>query len=292
MPAAMTERKMLVIWQDFLRDKRELKTAANEPVRIVYPGRRNDDRGADFKDAVIATRQGHLKGDIEIHVKASDWWTHRHHRDPAYNRVILHVVYWNDGGEAIVLENGASVPTVALDNYTRNNVIPAVRPPMPCRGAGQGGNAVLIARRLDEAGEARFLTQAANFQTMTAPDGVGQALYRGMMTALGYAKNKEAMAALARRMPLERLEAITHDKISDSDYLAQCQARLLGAAGLLPSQRAGLPLIDKQAGGWEARLENIRAASGETAQLSAEAWRFFKVRPGNHPVRRIAAMSW
>lgn len=292
MPTAITEKGVMAIWQDWLRDRKDLKTAADEPVTIVYPGRRNDDRGADFKDAVIATGKGRLKGDIEIHVKTSDWFMHRHHRDPAYNRVILHVVYRNDSGKAIVLENGAEVPTVALDNFVRNDAARAILPPLPCRRAGCRDNAILIARRLDAAGEARFLTQAARFQTMRAQEGAGQALYRGLMTALGYVKNKEAMAALARRVTLARLETAAHESIADIEYLAQCQARLTGAAGLLPSQRAGSSSTDEPAGDWEARLGNIWAVGGGTAHMPATEWRFFKVRPGNSPVRRIAAMSY
>ena len=70
----------------------KLTTKNGKPLKIIYPGRINDDRGADFRDAVIATGRRLIKGDIEIHVKDSDWRAHRHHRNPIYNRVILHVV--------------------------------------------------------------------------------------------------------------------------------------------------------------------------------------------------------
>ena len=84
---------MVETWQR-LMNRAGLTTAGGEPIRIIYPGRKNDGRGADFRDAVIATSQGVIKGDIEVHVKSSDWQAHRHHQDPAYNRVILHVVMW------------------------------------------------------------------------------------------------------------------------------------------------------------------------------------------------------
>ena len=75
-------------------------------------------------------------------------------------------------------------------------------PLIPCRGAGYRGNARLIASILDEAGEARFFARAAHFREIIAQSGAGQALYQGIMTALGYSKNKEAMAELAGRLPL------------------------------------------------------------------------------------------
>ncbi len=91
----LSERQLVKIWQHQLLDKTELITEGSEPVKVIYPGRINDDQGADFRDAVIATSQGLVKGDIELHVKSSDWRVHHHHQNPAYNRVILHVVMWH-----------------------------------------------------------------------------------------------------------------------------------------------------------------------------------------------------
>ena len=90
----LSESQIIKIWQYQLLDRGELATEGGEPVEIIYPGRINDNQGADFRGAVIATRGKLIKGDIELHVKSSDWQAHQHHRDPVYNRVILHVVMW------------------------------------------------------------------------------------------------------------------------------------------------------------------------------------------------------
>ena len=198
MPTAITEKRVLEIWQNSLQNRKDLLTEENESVRIIYPGRRNDDRGADFKDAVIATGRQQIKGDIEIHVKASSWWAHGHHRDPAYNRVILHVVYRNDSEKAIVLQNGSSAPTLALHDYIKTDDRPALPPAMPCRNAFYRGNMSFIGRMLDEAGEQRFLARAVYFKQAITQAGPGQAFYRGIMTALGYSKNKQPMEELAQ----------------------------------------------------------------------------------------------
>jgi len=115
LPNNLPERVVVEIWQQLMA-RAELTTAGSEPIRIIYPGRKNDDRGADFRDAVIATSQGIIKGDIEVHVKSSDWQAHRHHQDPAYNRVILHVVMWHNSQAATELHNGKTAPILALDN--------------------------------------------------------------------------------------------------------------------------------------------------------------------------------
>jgi hypothetical protein len=107
------------------------------------------------------------------------------------------------------------------------------------------------------------------------------------MTALGYSKNKAPMAELARYLPLQKLEAMAVNTAPDSEYLASCQSYLMGMAGLLPSQRGRLNPTDT----WAEKLENIWANGGEAACLSFSDWHFFKVRPGNHPLRRLASMS-
>jgi hypothetical protein len=69
----LPESQVIKIWQRLLRYRTELTTEGGEPIKIIYPGRINDDRGADFRDAVITTSQGLIKGDIEVHVKSSGW---------------------------------------------------------------------------------------------------------------------------------------------------------------------------------------------------------------------------
>lgn len=289
MPTVMTEKQVVQLWQETLQYQTALKTRNDESIDIIYPGRRNDDRGADFKDAVIATARGRLKGDIEIHVKASDWWLHRHHQDPAYNRVILHVVYQNDTENSITQANGYQVPTLALDNSTASNDAITLASATPCRGYGYHQNIGQITRVLEKFGEARFLSRAAQINETITKQGAGQALYGGIMTALGYTKNKAAMAELARLIPLDILEVASTN--SDDEYVVRCQAWLMGAAGLLPSQRDKGFLLKPAEDDWVSKLENSWRESGIEPLMSAPDWSFFKVRPGNHPVRRLAAMS-
>jgi len=292
MPLTVPESRVLALWRSAIQRRVDLVTEDNEPVRIIYPGRPNDDRGADLRDAVIATRRGLFKGDIEIHVKSTGWRSHRHHEDPAYNRVILHVVYRQDTGGAPALQHGGEAPTLALHHYAEEQagrrITSVFSPVVPaaCRAdpASVGG-------LLDKAGEARFLAGVAHFQEEALPAGHGQALYRGIMTALGYSKNKEAMAGLAGHMPLRELENISSGTGPDDSCLAQLQAVLLGTAGLLPAPRRLRCPPGTPAGEYARELERCWEKSGGTAQMAAGDWRFFRVRPGNFPVRRIVAMS-
>ena len=74
----------------------ELTTAEGEAIEIVNNGYRNTDSGPDFKEAKIRIGSTLWAGNVEIHVRTSDWNRHRHQYDKAYDNVILHVVYEND----------------------------------------------------------------------------------------------------------------------------------------------------------------------------------------------------
>lgn len=92
----VTESLLVRVWHSqILRDK-ELITAGGESFRVIYPGRTNSESGPDFHHAIIATGEGELRGDVELHVRSSGWQAHGHHRDPRYNGLILHVVMWHN----------------------------------------------------------------------------------------------------------------------------------------------------------------------------------------------------
>ena len=297
MPKNIPERVVVEIWQ-WLMDRAGLTTAGGEPIRIIYPGRKNDGRGADFRDAVIATSQGTIKGDIEVHVKSSDWRAHRHHQDPAYNRVILHVVMWHNSRAATELHNGETAPILALDKYLEglsNHRAGSVHPPsgstMPCLETAKGLANDMLAEFLDSAGEERFRGKAAQFQAELSQMKASQCLYQGVMGALGYVKNKPPMLKLAERLPLQILQSMIRGEASDQECLAQLQALLLGTAGLLPSQHQNRHR-EYQDGEWADKLEGLWASSHGTKAMSEDDWHLFKVRPNNFPPRRIAAMSY
>jgi hypothetical protein len=293
MAAAFPESQVVRIWQDCLPGRTDLVTEDGGPVEIIYPGRLNDDCGADLRDAVIATDGRLQKGDVEVHVKSSSWWGHRHHQNPLFNGVILHVVYWHDIAAVVTLQNGRRVPTLALRRYFegRKAVSPSPRRPMPCRAAiGRRAEGV-TGRVLDAAGDRRFFARVAELGEELHHDGAAPVLYRGIMGALGYTKNKLPMRELARRMPLPRLLALARDTASREERLARYQALLMGTAGLLPSQQGG-KRGHEPSEGWVARLEETWAAFGKGAVMSPDDWHSFKVRPGNLPRRRVAAMSY
>jgi hypothetical protein len=292
------EKDVVAVWQNCMRSGMALTTEQGEPVEIIYPGRRNNGPGADYQDAVITTGGRLIKGDIEVHVRSGDWWSHRHHLDPAYNRVVLHVVMWHDREAPTNLCNGDTVPVLALStskdaSLEKGSIVPFPSVlSTPCARGISGIAMERLAGFLDRVGDARFLARAAEFQADLAGKDDGQVLYRGIMGALGYSRNKMACLELADRLPLVKLESMASGKYSDGECITRLQALLIGTAGLLPSQRGSGYFRDGLAHGYIGKLERLWSSHRGGCEMSADMWHLSCTRPYNSPLRRLAAMSY
>ncbi|MDR2907440.1 MAG: DUF2851 family protein [Bacteroidales bacterium] len=109
----MNEEFLYYLWR-FQLWHSPLQTANNELVEVINPGFRNTDGGPDFSNARIRIGDTLWAGHVEIHIKSSDWYTHHHERDPAYDTVILHVVYEDDciARRAV----GTTIPTCSVQH--------------------------------------------------------------------------------------------------------------------------------------------------------------------------------
>jgi hypothetical protein len=278
-----SEKQAALIWQQVVG--RELTSLEDELVSIIYPGRANGDNGPDFRDAVIVNNSYLTKGDVEVHVKSSDWYSHEHHTDAEYNNVILHVVMWHDCNSATLLQSGKPVPVLCLAKALRHQAYLLPYRQLPCSQILDHMDRQTLKKLLNAAGEEKFKQKARHFQAqhsaLTALS-AGQVLFRGMMRALGYAKNTKPFEDLADRMPLNSIES--------REGLALKQALLLGTAGLLPSQRwQGKFAREKEV----QELEQIWQSAGKKVKTMKEGdWNLSHIYPNNSPVRRIVAQSY
>jgi hypothetical protein len=286
---AVDEAFVARLWraQRFARDA--LRTTEGQPVEVVYPGRRRGERGPDFQEALLVFDELTLeRGGVEVHLRASDWARHGHQRDPTYNATLLHVVLWDDAREPVRREDGKRVPTVALSSYLQAPLaeLATELPPNPVewpvaeRGAC-GRDAAGVVARLEAAGLARFAEHQARFASDLEERSGADLLCAGLIEAIGYGANREPARSLAARLPYTMVRS------ARDDGAQAVQALLLGAAGLLPSQR-GRPLED-EATALEAAWARLQAEA--PTPLAAGEWRFFGVRPVAYPPRRLAGLG-
>jgi hypothetical protein len=111
----MKETQLHYFWERSLLPKSRLKTTDGNHIRIVSKGVYNENEsGPDFLNALIEIGELTWFGNVEIHLKSSDWKKHGHHQDVHYESVILHVVFEHDLPFDPVL---SSIPTLVVSDY-------------------------------------------------------------------------------------------------------------------------------------------------------------------------------
>ncbi|MDY0931858.1 DUF2851 family protein [Chryseobacterium sp. CFBP8996] len=116
----MNEKLLQYLWNFKVFTHFDFTDTNGDPVEILDFGRWNTDSGPDFLMAKIKTKNIILAGNIELHVKSSDWIFHQHSKDPAYQNIILHVVFQNDVD--IKEFKDQNIPTLELKDYIDSNV--------------------------------------------------------------------------------------------------------------------------------------------------------------------------
>jgi len=108
------------LWQHKLFDFLSLKGTNNEDIVLIDVGKLNTNSGPDFFNAQLKIGTQIWAGNVEIHIKSSDWYVHHHEKDAAYDNVILHVV-WEDDMPVYRADN-SKIVTVVLKNYIKDTI--------------------------------------------------------------------------------------------------------------------------------------------------------------------------
>ncbi len=120
----MNERLLQFIWQFQYFGRQALCTTEGEPLVIEKPGTWNHHQGPDFSEAVIRIGATKWVGNVELHLRSSDWLRHRHTGDAHYSNIILHVVWEDDqpvhdAGDFLIptLVLADRIPKLLLERY-------------------------------------------------------------------------------------------------------------------------------------------------------------------------------
>ncbi len=111
----MKEDFLHYIWKFKKFDTLSLKTYNGEEITIINVGHYLEQAGPDFFNAQIIIGNQKWAGNVEIHLKSSDWYVHHHERDANYENVILHVVWEHD--TEIFRKNNTEIPVLVLKDY-------------------------------------------------------------------------------------------------------------------------------------------------------------------------------
>lgn len=117
----MQEDFLHYIWKYKKFQIQNLKSTTGEDVVITSVGQHNFNAGPDFFNAQLKIGEQLWAGNVEIHVKSSDWYLHNHEQDTAYDTIILHVVWEHD--TEIFRKDNSAIPTLQLSDFTESTLL-------------------------------------------------------------------------------------------------------------------------------------------------------------------------
>ncbi len=279
----ITEKQLAGLWQRRAARSRALRTEQGNRIRVLYPGRPGVTAGPDFRNALLLVEdQGLVQGDVEVHLRQHDWRSHGHHQDPNYNGVALHVAL-ETAGTLSRTESGGRPPLADLRRLVDGP--PDEGAPDEARdhlwrllgeyGYRRPDTAERMAALLNRAGDERFLWRSSALQHLMSEQSPAQTLWESICEALGYRHNQHAFLQLATAAPINVLEDVAR-RLPEEKRSAALASALLGLAGF--GDNARRPPTDGNA----AKLG---------PPLDPSQWRLFRVRPSNHPRRRVAGAA-
>jgi len=286
--------KKLPVGEDFLHYIWRLKklpsarllTTTGKTVEILDFGTYNRDAGPDFFNARILMDGQVWAGNIEMHLNSRDWYRHRHQNDRAYDNVILHVVYEEDG-DVTIEDQDRTVPTVALkgciprvyvDNYQK--LMSAPNEKIPC--------AQLIQRVQKETVHLmkyRLMTERLEQKTALVAEihrftnfNWEETLYLMVARYFGARVNVQPFEMLAKSIPYALI-------LRNKDRPDILEALFLGQAGMLLAPHKDDHYVQLQK---EYAYQKRKYA---LHPMDPVVWKFGKMRPVNFPTVRVALLA-
>ena len=285
---APAERLLQALWHHQRLLREALRLTDGRSVRVLHPGFWNREAGPDFRNALLQFEgDSPRSGDVEVDLRSSCWRRHGHDRNPGFRNVALHVVWEAESAPALptlplqscldapLSELSAWLGTDAAEDYPHDLL-------GRCAAPLQRLSPEDLRELLRQAALVRLERKAGDLAARARQAGWEQALWEGLLRALGYKHNVWAMLRLGELRPL--LEG------GPPASPLQWQARLFGLSGLLPVDLG-------RAGAADSYLRRVwdcwwRERSEFTDFcLPAGLWRLHGLRPANHPLRRLALVA-
>ena len=286
------EKLLQYVWRHKLFPLHALNTTEGNNLEIIDVGLQNFDAGPDFFNAKVKINDTTWVGNVEIHMKSSEWYVHGHDKDSAYNNVILHVA--QDVNTDVVTESGRNIPQLELhipdniyDNYRHlleEDKYPpcySIIPKIPTIKIHSWMSA-LLAERLERK------TNDIIKRVELSEGSWEKAYFMTLARNYGFGINGDAFEMLASKIPLN---SAAHQR----DNILQIESLFLGQAGLLTEDAIQPQYHDtaKEEGYFDKLKSEYRFLANKYSltPMNREIWKFLRLRPQNFPHIRISQIA-
>jgi len=270
------------IWQHKLFINHDLQTTSGELLEVIDVGIKNTDAGPDFFNAKIKIGDKIWAGNVEIHLRSSNWDLHKHAENEEYQSVILHVVQQADAD--IQRKTGENIPQLELkypshltENYTH---LLEKEGTIRCAKHIEDVSYIFISSWINTLLSERLLRKTEHIASLLEKNNNNweEAFYVVLARNFGFGVNGEPFERLAQSIPLIYLQ-------KHKNNLLQIEAMFFGQAGLLPEESA-----DEYVEKLKKEYHFLKNKFNLTP-LQQPCWKMMRVRPSNFPHVRVAQFA-
>jgi len=283
----MKEEFLHYLWKYSLYDPDSLLDNEQNKIAVIHPGEYNRDSGPDFFNTRLKIAGTEWAGNVEIHIKASDFDNHRHNIDPAFDNIILHVVAGND--RKVYNSRGEEVLTTELiyDPKLYEKYINLVNNPfiIACQSEINKLDQIFIRHWLNSLVIERLQDKSEQIQKIFSETGNDweETFYRLLSRYFGFRVNTEPFEMLASALPFRIIR-----KHSDNRF--QIEALLFGTGGMLEEGLFKEALNDEY---YINLIKEFKILSTKYSlqNLHGWIWKFARLRPANFPTIRLSQLA-
>ncbi|ARN79184.1 hypothetical protein BST97_14985 [Nonlabens spongiae] len=281
----MREDFIHYLWKFKKLNGLELLTTTGKRIVIKSLGQHNHHSGPDFFNGRLSIDGQEWAGNIEMHLKASDWFLHGHDDDPAYNNVILHVVWTHDAD--IATRDGLKIPVLEVSRYVDPDLLKSYQNLFKvkqqqfinCENSIPQINPFKISQWKEKLFIERLEQKSLRISKLLERNtGDWEATFLQLLArSFGTKVNADAFEQTARSMAPSVVRKLAKDAF-------QLESTLLGQAGLLEKDTEDQYMVD-------CRREYAFAKAKHSLKPIDTAMKFFRIRPVNYPTIRLSQLA-
>ncbi|PKQ44807.1 DUF2851 family protein [Confluentibacter flavum] len=281
----MQEDFLHYLWKHKKFDVSNIKTTDNESIHVLSVGQHNLNAGPDFFNAQLKIDHQLWAGNVEVHIKSSDWFLHNHELDKAYDNVILHVVWEHDTD--VFRKNNSKIPTLELKSYVSklalNNYEKLFAKSgkwINCEHDFSSVNNFEMSNWLERLYLERLERKSEDINTllMTSQNDWEAVLFKMLVKNFGLKVNGEAFLSLANNIDF----SIIRKTLTNNTTL---ESLLFGQAGLL-EQDIEDPYYLELVKEYEFLKQKFSLSNKNVTPIQ-----FFRLRPPNFPTIRLSQLA-
>lgn len=231
-----SEDLLQFIWEFQLYNQDGLKTKEGDSIQIIKQGLLNTNSGPDFENSIVKIGNQTFYGSIEIHKNTTEWSSHKHHEDVAYNNVILHVCL--EGSNHCLRQDGTVLKTLLLSNRINEKALKSYelltleKPFVACEGSINQISGFDVSSWLDRVGIEKLEARSKSIKTYLDlfEGNWNQAFFITLCKSFGMPINSDAFEELGKKPQFEILQ-------KHQNSLFQIESLLFGTMGLLSADK-------------------------------------------------------